>query len=352
MRRGRRLSNSLGSIARAIRPGAYARWVTYPKVDRSHVVPRLYLRNFSDGERIAMRLTGAAESRVVGVGDAAVQKAYYRRTRPNGTEIDDVEWSLSVLEGSTAPILREVEHRWPLSLEDKVCLAEFFAAQYARGRAWRRFYHHLLDKRLDDWGSEDHGLSREPSAEELARAGEHLASDSQTLIRMLSLIPKARSIFASMRWTLIRFNGPVLVLSDEPVVCWPIAAEALASVPERHKIGLLATLEVAVPICSTCALLMTWADEPDPVAVARGRRHHAATLNALSIGQAEKQWFHRPGITPRLGAGRRRPLSAELCPSYSGSSAAASQRRRKVDEMLQPRLGETLTTEFDIFTIR
>lgn len=325
--------------------------MTYPTVNRSHLVPRMYLRNFSTEGRIEMHLTSGGEPRVVGLRDAAVEKAFYRRTRPDGSKIDDVEWSLSTLEDRVAPLLREVEKRWPLPFDDKACLAEFIALQYARGRAWRSAYQALLEQRLRDWRSDDHGLSRAPTEDEVTMVTENLSSDSETLVRMLSQLPNPSSIFGSMRWFLVRFAGPVLALSDEPIICWPMSGESLIETPARHKLGLLWTLEVAVAMSPTCALLMTWEDQSDQRAPIRGRRHHAATLNAIGIAQAEKQWFPRPGTRPRIGAGRRVPLSAELCPSYSASVAHASGRRQQVDKLVQPRIGETLGTDARFVTV-
>lgn len=63
--------------------------MTYPTVNRSHLVPRMYLRNFGENGRIAMHLTSGGEPRIVGIRDAAVEKAFYRRTRPDGSKIDD-----------------------------------------------------------------------------------------------------------------------------------------------------------------------------------------------------------------------------------------------------------------------
>ena len=85
-----------------------------------------------------------------------------------------------------------MEKLWPLPVGDKACLAEFFALQYSRGRAWRSAYQALLQQRLRDWRSEDHGLSRAPTEEELAQAAEHLASETETLRRMLSQLPSSR----------------------------------------------------------------------------------------------------------------------------------------------------------------
>lgn len=91
----------------------------------------MYLRNFADAdEMIGMRLVDdPAKETIVSIRDAAVRKRFYRRTRPDGTPIDDVEWALGRIEGPAGPILRELEQRWPLSFDDKRVLGELFALQ-------------------------------------------------------------------------------------------------------------------------------------------------------------------------------------------------------------------------------
>lgn len=106
----------------------------HQKVERAHIVPRTYLRNFADDDRmIGMRLVGEpGPGEPISIEDAAVRKRFYRRTRPDGTQVDDVEHALALIEGRAGPILREVEQRWPLSFDDKRILGEFFAHQVLR----------------------------------------------------------------------------------------------------------------------------------------------------------------------------------------------------------------------------
>ncbi len=140
----------------------------YPKVEHAHVVPRTYLRNFADANRmIGMRLVDdPAREAVVSIRDAAVRKRFYRRTRPDGTPIDDVEWSLRLIEDRAGPILREVERRWPPSFDDKRVLGEFFALQILRSPRWRQGYE-VRSRRL----VEEYRASR-LFAEEIAVSGQ------------------------------------------------------------------------------------------------------------------------------------------------------------------------------------
>jgi hypothetical protein len=125
-------------------PGGYAR------VDRSHVVPAGYLRNFSQDDQIEVRLaTDTSKRTVTSVKNAGVQKGFYKRTRPDGSRIDDIEWSLSHIEAVATPVLREIESHWPPDLPTKAMLAEFFGMQLIRGHRWRRWHETFTREHVD-----------------------------------------------------------------------------------------------------------------------------------------------------------------------------------------------------------
>jgi Protein of unknown function (DUF4238) len=157
----------------------------------------MYLRNFADADgMIGMRLADDPDSeQVISIDVAAIRKHYYRRTRLDGTSIDDVEYSLSVLEARAAPILRGVEENWPLGFEEKRILGELFAVQLLRGVRWRQGYETRTDRLVEQYRSQ--GLFDEDVAngdltvEEVAeRHREWFRSDTFRLRRMLYASPK------------------------------------------------------------------------------------------------------------------------------------------------------------------
>jgi hypothetical protein len=200
----------------------------YPTVERAHVVPRSYLKQWAKDDRIGARLLGSSVSKTIGLDDAAIRKRFYRRRRPDGAEIDDVEWMLSTNEKRTAPVLRELRERWPLQIEDKGTLATCFALLLVRGPHWRD-WHEAFTK---DFIAEQEAVPASPSAlsigvskvtdeEILVELQQHLMSETQRLIRMLSLARTLAGVLGSMHWTLIEFRSAVAATSDHPVVVWP-----------------------------------------------------------------------------------------------------------------------------------
>ncbi len=305
-----------------------------------------------------MRLVGEPNiEKVISTRDAAVRNRFYRRTRPDGTPIDDVEDSLGLIEDRAAPLLRDVDRRWPLSFEEKHVLGEFFALQFLRSPRWRQWYVVRTRRLVEEY------RTSELFAEEIAESGltpdevaerNHglFASDNFRLRRMLGMSPKGSSIFGSMIWALIRFPKPTLATADHPVTGWSRFETRSRPKVTPDGVGLINLLEVRAPVSSTAAILMTWLDRADDVpAPFDGERQEARNINAFTIAQAEKQWFHLPGTNPSYGKNRTYPaLSTELFPGYGPQAAERSVLRRTVSEKVDSALGEE-TNEYEIIRL-
>jgi hypothetical protein len=181
--------------------------MAYPRVDRSHIVPAGYLSGFSVDGMLGMRLVGDAESRLISVRDAAVRTGYYRRTRPDGAEIDDVEWSLSVLENVAIPALRNVRAAWPLPTEEKAKLAQLFGYQLVRGPRWREWFDNatreFVVKRVRNAPEPLRTDAGSPATtEDIERFEQQLPGSTSRSTRMLSMGLKIASLLGSMHWLL------------------------------------------------------------------------------------------------------------------------------------------------------
>jgi hypothetical protein len=308
----------------------------YPIVKNSHVVPRTYLLRFADERgRIVVCVRGRAH--LTNVDKAGTRSKFYARERPDGTEIHDIEWSLSQVEDRAGPLLRKATELWPLSVDDKGALATLFALQILRGPRWMKWHEEFTQ----DYVVEQLDLGED--REELETLEEALLSRTEIFAKMLDLAKKVTPLMASLKWTLLQFRRPWLATSDHPVVLWPIGVGARAPQATPHGVGLFEALEYRVPISATEAILMTWADGPDTRAVAH--KDQAASLNAFTVAEASPQWFHLPGVPPPIGTGYLKPLSPRVLPGYSDHVAMMSPRRARTQQIVQPLIGKDILPE-------
>jgi hypothetical protein len=305
---------------------------TYTRVKRSHIVPVGYLKGWAADDRLMMRLVGEAQSVPVSPKNAGVRAAFYRRERPNGAAIDDIEWSLSVLESNTLPLLPNVRDAWPLDDEDKSKLAFLFGYQLVRGPRWRAWYEQgtrqFIDQNVRTQPMRP-GSGLETEAEIQAFEKVFLGS-TRWATRMLSVGTKAAGLLGSMQWSLIEFRTDLLATSDRPVVPWPLSKRSQPPQVVPFDNGLFETLEFRVPISPRLAVLMTWRDGHNTARVIPGSRDMAANLNAFTIAQAERQWFHSPERVPPIGSGQLLPLSPTMFRGYAPHAVQTSQARAAI----------------------
>lgn len=258
-----------------------------------------------------MHLPAKDASYLKRVEDIATRNRAYRRTRPvSGEKIDDVEWSLSQLEGNAAPALQALVEKpeWPLRKEEKLKIASLLAMQTLRGADGQEWLQKLGRKLHVEMGLE-----------------RPLDTDKFTMVLKLSL--SVAAVFGSMQWLLIEFDEPLLATSDEPVVIWPADVTARNPADIAPGFELQPLLEVRTPVSPSLAIVMTWVCDGDERF--RGDRDLAANLNALTIGQADRQWFHLPGVDDiPIAVGALRPVSPHLLPGY-GRLVVEHSRLRK-----------------------
>ncbi len=261
------------------------------------------------------------------VGNAGVRSRYYRRDRPDGSSIDDVEASLSVVEGAAATPLREIIFGEPLTMERKAALAQFFAVQLLRGPAFFEQREELLGPMIDALTAAElkpSAVAQHGSVEAVKTLvhGAYIGP-TQRFLTMLATSKKMAVALGDMRWHLLRADRPLLAFSDHPVVVWPMQLERTEPF-SRQGLGPLGAIEVRVPLSPQLAVLMTWVDLPDPATPARMSQRVAEELNAFTIGQADRQWMHRPGDEPPIATGSMLPLSRIYERGYSSDLVLAS----------------------------
>lgn len=266
------------------------------------------------------------------------RKREYERTRPKtGKRISDVEWSLSHIEDKAPAILRSIRELWPLNAEQKGVLAELAGYQVVRGPRWTEWHNRYVEKQVAEYKQ-----LLDLTSEESEALTQHLQSDTNRLVKMLDLGVRLASIAGCMHWSLIEFEEPNLATSDHPVDVWPVHATSRKPEASTSE-GMLNALEIRLPLTPTTALLMTWPDDHDISNTLGGARQHAAHLNAFTIANADREWFHLPDTDPPVATGGRRlPLSAELMPGYGTHHVDGSVRRTEVTKWLESTKGQTL----------
>jgi Protein of unknown function (DUF4238) len=253
-----------------------------------------------------------------------------------------VEPHLAQVEDLSAPILRRIEELWPLDDDSKGQIAQFMGLQIVRGQGWRDFHHDHVPKWVSDVIEEQNpevppGMTQDEFA---AKVKEHFRSDTSRFQRMLALVNKLASVLGSMHWSIIRFDEPLLLTSDHPVVVWPLKRIRASPHASSYGQGLLPTLEARFPLSPHLCLLMTWRGLPDEPNALPGSRTDADNINAFTRAQATPQWFHLPGVEVPLGSGEMGPLAPALLRGYSPEEAALSERRSRTSANLQPLLGK------------
>jgi hypothetical protein len=328
----------------------------YNEVKDGHVVPCVFQRSFAIEETVAVHVRGKEECIPLNIQGVATRKRFYRRTRPDGTHIDDFETVLGEVESRIAPVLRDITSGGSLTLEYKGGLMQFLALQMLRGPVFVDRHNVNVDRFLPKELTMDDvkpGLLAETGDDmELARERvvELFQSSTHRLMTMATSALKVSAVLGSMRWQLLRFEDPVLAYSDQPVVVWPLGIDAFRTLPSEPNFGPLESLEVRVPLSPHLLLLMTWADDEDVVEPLDASLAYAAETNALVIAQADRQWMHQLGLEPPVAVGMIRPLSRAFEHRYATETARTSRRRAQTARYLHRVRNRRFLNDIEVVT--
>jgi uncharacterized protein DUF4238 len=244
--------------------------------------------------------------------------------------------------------LATVEPEWPLDLDDRAVLAQFLALHVLRTAAFTDWFTPTRDSSIAEY--RDHF----PNRRSYERFRLQMRSDRERSVKLLSLINKLSSVFASMHWTLLSFDEPLLVTGDQPVCPVPILTPGVESpVAASPRDGWMDTSEIRCALTPQLALLMSWHLGPTVAPVA-GTWAHAVNLNTAVIGQAVEQYFQTPTRLPALAPAIFRepqrllgPISLDVLPGYSVAEADVSplraRTRKALEALIEDRDHETIS---------
>jgi hypothetical protein len=258
------------------------------------------------------------------------------------------EESCGKLEMVLPDALDAVEARWPLCLSDRAVIAQFLALHVLRTDAFADGFGPVRDESLARF------RRRFPSQDGYERWRREMQSDRHRANKLLGMINKFATIFASMHWTLLRFEEPLLVTGDQPVCPVPLLTPGLeAPIGAVPRDGWLDTCEVRCPLTPDLALLASWhMGPPDPVLA--GTWGHAVNINASVVAQSVEQYFQNrlrePAMPPAIWREPQRrfpPISIEILEDYSLAAAVESplraQTKRALEVLIEKQDRETIT---------
>lgn len=312
----------------------------------THVIPRVYLRRFAaDGLLIAERV--GCEPKPIGVPEVGVRKRFYTLKRSDGTNSNDIENSLGTLEDKVTAAFGAIDRgALPLDTEAKAVLAEFVGVQMARGVRYREMRSNHI-KQNERWlRGHVRELFLKHASPQHASEADHYASkyDLSRLETQESMVEAGigtgimlANVLANMCWTIVAFDKPVLLSSDQPVVCWYAPHQGGAWAPSMAA-------EIRVPLSPTQALVASWHDDADRGDVLHGRTLAAMSMNHYTAQLAADWVYWLPDTTPR----RWQPLHDE---PIAGPPQSSSRRRALTTELVE-RLLESREQTITVFTPR
>jgi hypothetical protein len=300
----------------------------------------MYQRNFAIEDQVLVHFVSDGHTELRHVRSVGWRRAFYRRITPNdGSEIDDIEASLSELERDIKGVFDEILAGAELTLERKGALSQFFGIQTVRGPAFFSQRSDVIDEvvaSLDESALMPGALEAAGGNLEIVqqRVRDVYTSTTAQFVTMLGTGLKTAMLLGSMRWHILDFGAPLLAYSDHPVVLWPAVVHQTQPFT-RPNFGPLDAIEVRVPLSPELAILMNWADVADEGRRVSAPPGFADELNAFVVSQADEQWMHRPGRIPPVGVGSFTPLSRAFEDgSYSPAYLGQSRRRATAARLL------------------
>jgi hypothetical protein len=238
---------------------------------------------------------------------------------------------MNVYETRAISVLRRIDNLWPLSDSDRWALAGLLAIHIYRSPIGRSRIREISTAEI---GRREHEYRASMSPGQLEGFYSAVRHERFEVQYMLETIPKTAALIASAHWSLVKFPAPVLATSDQPITVVPLlddgGAAPLQTLPTT---GLLGTEEFRFALGPDTALVCTWMDRPDGEPPIPGDEAVAAQLNRAVIGQADGEWFYRPGRRPTTITADNfqpfgcRPVGRLFLADYGAAHVRGSRRR-------------------------
>lgn len=319
----------------------------------THHTPRVYLRRFATSDDMLMaERPGRQAAKPIPVPEVGVRKRFYTLESSDGTHSNRVEDSLGLLENQVKQAFLQIDDEaLPLDIPTKVILAEFLGQQMARGITYREMraahiaeHEPWLRNHVRELYLKHSDKLDNPPADLNAAADEYARNyDLSKLENQNAVVQDAvqtgvvlTNALVNMCWSVVRFPKPVLLSSDQPVVCWLGAHSSSPWSPEQ-------AIELRVPLSSTLALVTSWHDQDDTPHFLDGTTLAEMSINYHTAKQAADWVYWSPGSSPR----RELPLHDE---PITGRRVEESRRRNLTAELVRERIIEKREDVIVVFT--
>jgi hypothetical protein len=304
---------------------------------KNHIVTAGYVRRFGRDNLVTVH---AKDGRVYDEGPGGV--GYQRDFWGSSTLASKLELGFSKMESFALNVVEDIHDRWPLKAQNRAALGRFLALHIVRLPAYGGFNRMLSERALRATiaeGIEEFRLTPE-QAETYAETLRDETMHVSALVRQLSRIA---SFLCSMHWSLVEFPEDWLISCDQPVMLLPYSPSPITPASAITPQGLASTLEGRFTLDPRHALLLSWHEAEETTLT--GTRAQACSINCALTAQTLQEWFCLPGsrppfLSPPLLEERVYPVSSELLPGYSVVSAAASQRRKKAEDIVLKMIDE------------
>jgi hypothetical protein len=295
---------------------------------KNHIATRAYLQGWTDpaGLLVRVSLKAGREEKQLPPGAVGVRSRFFR----DPAVAASAEKTMNVYETRAISVLRRIDDLWPLSDSDRWALAGLLAVHIYRSPLGRGRINEISMTELE---RRKHEYRASMSPKQLEAFYGMVRHERFEVQYMLETIPKTAALIASAHWSLVKFPLPLLATSDQPITVVPLLDDGTAPLQTLPTTGLLGTEEFRFALGPESALICTWMDRPDGEPPIAGDEAMAAQLNRAVIGQADGEWFYRPGRRPttitadNLRPVGCRPIGRLFLPGYGIAHVRRSRRR-------------------------
>jgi hypothetical protein len=294
---------------------------------KNHIATKAYLRAWTgpDGLLVRVPLVAGQQEKRLPPAVVGTRSRFFR----DPAVAASAEKTMSIYEKRAISVLRRIDSLWPLSDSDRWALAGLLAVHIYRSPLGRGRIREISTAELGRREQEYRASMSPGQLEAFYNSVRHERFEVQY---MLETIPKTAALIASAHWSLVKFSAPLLATSDQPITVVPLLHNGIAPLQTLPTTGLLGTEEFRFALGPDTALVCTWMDRPDGEPPILGDESVAAQLNRAVIGQADGEWFYRPGRRPTTVTADNfqpsgcLPVGRLLLPGYGIAHVRGSRR--------------------------